>query len=1383
MTARLWSVVVCSMFYCAAAAATETPDEWGILPSDVEHSLIYYPDRASGAGANDPLMPFGAIIIPFETFNEALMHGRFTPTSNVDLLRFAYGTAGSLNDPTTLGLRAVIVKATEPELTDGGISLSIGTNVYIVVSDARYIPESDDEIEATQFFVVAGRLEALDEDLYYMQTKTAWYSFTNPPYVFADNGGNHTPMTFPTTCCNTDTFTFGAVVGYRCINPATSRNTAATPEATLLPMGHAQDVPLYVLRDPNAYAGAQYDNDSFKFSDPTHPPANFSSAVQCLSCTRTESEAPYGCSTPIACVSDDDCTSLESCRSGVCMLEARNQCLSDGDCNFGQSCVRGACVRTFAAANAGCTVDADCPKKQKCNGKTGQCYAPAANHQDPPPQGADPYVVAPGSVELVGGGIGPVSVNYGVDEEDEEIDVELDLIDFGLLVDTAESMAQVLNGHRACPDDEDVTAYHCLDPNFMESPCGQRYSPADMPPHYAPAGPLPTFCDELIAAAIRNGPKRNPIYPVLDTETVCRQGVAVVNNVNDVPQDNRPQAYQPKTSNARDTNAQQAAAVPVRPNAQQPGNNVSLTGDVESAAVQFGHDNDDGYTTECTEEYIGDPPAYQKAYQRLFNSYSTLYKLDGRHLGERELFYMPFQWDTDVNFDRNSISYEGGTDTASAQTRRDQALLIRERQAALNAIEERKNRWSGATRPREMRDCREYVFQRFYEHELFLEKAALLGSNDWAIWDLAFGPANEPTSIGTHMLDEDYGPPKSYLNDRVGGFKNFYAAARFPGNTRSGMTGYFKNVYFSLILPQALLNANLDFAYKDLLKVGQEESGEDAGIMHPDFRHLIDWNYHYETGRALRDRGITLKQFDHFAAYELPAFVQARNRLYRAIVDAMRDPNRANDMSCSGCGCNYEEQLLPVHSSAETGNRFAEWIDHSSTWSYFMRESDGGPMIYDRVYENGNAGRCPVRVTNELRNALRSLDRLMTRAELKGYLDLNRPTPADWSPRWFVESVKGLYLEDKEITYQYCKKFTNDDFQTYKARMNDTEYAGHPILQNYRELEASFDALIQHVRNLPKEVATGTDWHAGEGVNIEGGGFGASFSYHADIDVADYRDVNNLVDKNALSMGLDTGFRVDAKAFDINVPLISAGLDFDSKDGVHLPLIRVIDFDLLNIARDYALDQIGVDSDLVDLVEDPVQYAEDHVADFDLALESYDKELVSFEFSMYIPVIVPIYIVIRGGLTGHIGVSVGSDYETFESHPLSLTGTIKPYAIAKAFLEGGLSAIIAEISVRSNVTVVDISLPLDATMELSNNRNDPGDLKLGFVITGSSDIDLLSGNIKAKMCVGVWPFELCHRKTLYEWDAAIQEKSTFFELKLNTPVSLRDVILAETLLP
>jgi hypothetical protein len=1389
-------ITTCVLLYAHNVFAV-SPDAWGIQPAHGDTSLYNAPNRAMGAGGNDPTLPFGARIIPLEAFNDALSRGLFRPSGGGISERFAAGNAGALSDPSTMGLRAVVQKAETPSLATGGMDIPLGENVFIVVSDARYSPYSNDEIEAQSYFVVSGYLNKIDENNEFVPAKTPWISFTNPPFLFVDNKASSTPITFPTPCCNTDHFEGGQLSGYRCINPLTSRTTASSPEAAFLPMGRAQNVRFYVLAEPTVQPLGI-------FSNIQTPPAQFPAALQCLSCTRSVGDAPFGCNQPIACHVREDCTRLEYCNTQThrCEMLREVECNIDDDCGFNETCLKNTCVSLNGFNNAPnpCSTHMDCALKETCNLLTHTCQLrqAAASPNNPPHHGV---VNQQGSynadinnnVEI------PQDVSSPFDAPNEEEEIDLGDIDFASgLGEYDFGWMNQAQEQGACPRDNDITVLHCLDTDFMDSPCGQKYQPASGPPNYAPAGDQPNLCAQLIARALRNQPKRNPRMQEPVMERVCEEEyIPHVGNANERPNDGPPQAY------GRSIQKPSASrTLPIQQAAQAGGYNMSLDPEVEEDGfVSLAQDlnEQDDYVTECRDQPVEGTNPQAVVYQQLWSQYNTLYQLDGRPLQERFDPQASFQWDADTDYNRRALQYTGGTDTQSAQDRRVQVTHQQNNRRAREDIQARERRFAGEGVPQKILNCNEYVFQRFYDHSRFLEEAALLGANDWAIWELAFGDVLLPTSIGSRMLNPHWDGVKTYLGE---GVENIYGSAlrallpgqwdayrgAYDGQPNDRDARYYKNVFFSTVLPETVALNDFAFPYFNLMRTAQTPEGNQGGVRHSDLRTVRDWRYHQRTGQVLREKGYTLRDFDNFSNRELPAFIAARNRLLRAIVNNIspypnndRAPTCKEGSCCSSCACKLEKWILPWHATNRThADRFFEWMDHGYMWGYV---EDRRAQAQRNNPRNGDF--CTQRITQEIRDAASEVHALLTRAELKGYLDLNTATVADWSPRWFSETAKALFSHEKEELYKWCKLWTNDDFDVYKQRFAHINHSENgnldAILRNYHTLDASFATYQTRLNQLPASVRRGTDWHRGDAVEAGDAGFGVSYEYHSDIDVDDYTNNRNIPAPMDVTVSAEASFGVGVEVFGVEMPLLSAGIDFDSEDGADLPVVRILDFDMLSPARDLAGDALDAVNDLSNLVQNPVTLPEGGVGDFTFARQEYNVDIVSFQFSYIIPVSGPLVVVVSGGMSGSAGVRTSASYNTQSNIPVSFNAEVSPYVNTKVFLEGAVSAVVASVAIRTTIIIIDFSLPLTAGMDITANPIDPTDLNLDFDIVGKGSLEMLSGNIRLRICAGIWPFEYCYRKKIFEWDAAMHYDFTLFDLGLDEPVSLYDLALAEIL--
>ncbi len=1368
---------------------------------------------------------FHMTVIPLEAFNNAVKCGQFwnndAPDGDFSITTSAIAArtvASALNDPHVHGVRIPITKKTSLTQLDCTVYCETGvspigcvptrndfeTETAIVVANAQYKPGSTTDIEATNYFVVSGHLYGQSPWVVQLDE----YNYSNMRLVvdktplginesLTENANKYWSLFIPSSCCPLANTLNGTSIGYRCVAPGTNQPTVfATPGAgsiAMTPRGHAR-----VYSMPAGYPARGTEPKNYTdllFTSIENPPGAFAAVdAECLACLRSEASSP-------AAKTSYTCTpSNNPPPPGHALAECNN----NFGCRFGQFCVDQHCVASPLAAQRQCTEDNDCPAKQAC-GKDSLCHAlnatpkpPVAVNHDEPDADAAPLPVplfAGAPVVDVGGhnDLGMDNNNDGFDfgsagnNDEEQIDIDLD-------IDFVGHWSPASPPHEVCPPDNEITVLHCLDLDFMASACGQRFSPGSPAPNYEPRGEQPNKCKNLIRNAIRDLPKRSPYREAPLTQRVCEPGPVEEGEseggdcaVGGMNMDGSWDFDQGADCLVDDSGFQVE---------------VDLGAGGGHAQYAGNHVQQEEYAMNCHEEPLPfDQGSPNGVYARNFEEFSALYKLDGRPLMERrEGFptYHPFVWDADADFDRSELHATGGTGSQAGQSRVQSGVSQNDAANVRRRIRNRDDRWRGSRGTQQINDCSEYVFQRFYDHSKFMEEAALLGGDDWAIWNLIYGPEDQHASIGTRILSNRFNGPRDFLGNRFSRYGGGRIDHYLPG--QSNGHHYFKNIFFSVLIPPFFYEGEFEFPYRNLMRMVQDRSFRLNGHRFDDFRYTHGWRFHRDMGQYFSDYQVPLSAFDHFTTYELPQFLAARNRLHRILADGSgpiaqgeRYPYCLHDHCCLSCACYHEKWLLPYPYPNDYADKFFEWRDPGYNWDFAERDRE--LQAFAASHGIGGGGGCWAVVVDETRNAATAVDKLLGAAELKGYLNLEKPSVADWSPRFFIEEVKGLFVKEKEEAYELCKTYTGDDFGNYTSwfRSVDAAYVrNHAILQNYQTLEASFTEIKRLIEELPDEVKNGTAWEASDSSQVGSNDFGVNLSYHIDVDVGDYVSPEGQPSVGHSSIGFDGGFDVSALAFGHEIPLIEAGLLADYDKGVDVPYLRVVHFDLINFSTDMVSlldDDDGVHLDPEDYQPDDydpeVDLPPGTIPEFNFSVDTFEEELVSFQFSQEIPIFAGLSLIITGGVGGSVGAEFSAQFDiTLKDFPNYLPekhfdGTLAPFAQATAFLEGAVSvAHLASVAIRTDIVIVDFSLPVSANLDLINNEDAKlTDLLLSFNVTGTGDLDMLSGNIKARICAGIWPFEYCYRKKIFSWDAVWHDSFTLFDLDLAEPVSIQLVAL------
>jgi hypothetical protein len=1317
-----WALVMLVAVLAASTAAAQP-----IAPANPGSSIVLVPSTEQRD------LPFPARIISLSSFNILLAQGNFFPAASFqrDGARRAFGWA---NDPTVLGLVATFANL-------GSTQLTAGEQTFIVAADARFTPDGT-LIELQDYFFATGSLAGT----------VSWIS-TGAPRAVIYRATPQDP--FPTACCPGSTQD-GYPFGYRCVERSTGMTIAASPEAAALAV--SQSLPRLVhLADWTTYDGGLY------FPN-THNPVPGVSAEACLACARSCGGADAGISdagtpdagtpdagtpdagTPAgACVRDSECGAGKRCASnGVCVASALGAgdagpvwCQVDGDCAPTRQCTLGSCTPradVFACLGewcrgpgaGSCARQADCAVGATCKAGVclpGTCLAPT----DCPPK----YVCDTQARTCRR----PASPDSGVAAASQDAGSPGLFVLSGAMGGAGAASGEPILAFggqpqpvvyeqtpiNSCPRPHEVTARLCLDDEFYYSPCGARYHGAERSPAPRRSSSDPVTTQDALARyassqhtdlSYTSGQhmELNQAAGGEDDSTLCERLIS--------------HAF--RTWPKQDPRYERAAA---------PG----CTRD----AGPFAFDpNPKGGLTVAGQ--CGAPPpaaaSESQAYAAHLATWGPLYQLDGRPLAERATpdGGFVFRLGSDIDFDRRELTFDGGTGSFSARSLR--RFVPPDVVAARRAIDTREANWaSGDPARAQLTSCEEYVFQRFYDYARFEEEAALLGQDDWAIWRLAFGNRRLRTSIGTRILDGTGVTDFSGAPIRDDEYGRISLAPAGAGGR------YFKNEYFTPIY-------EADQPRTALFREALHRSGP------------ANWAWHRQMGEALSARGLTLAEFDSFEAESLPELRRARSDYYLSWIDAVRNgrpymPERYPPQRHAGTTLadNLTRVLFPVRAPDE----FADRLSQRRTTE---REQYANVGLGDVHWERAE--------TDGLARATDRLIRVLERAEAKGYLDLSRPTPADWTPRLFAQTVKGLLASSRERAFERCVRFTGDSFDLVKAR---GEAAHIDFVGNATAVDAYIADVERRLARFPSVLRadgrTSTWWSAGDQWDVGALGFGVDARYSVETGAEGFYRLN-VTPAQAVAgaqLGFSGDFAVGVKAFGAHMPVLEASIALHTSEPGHLPTIRSLDFDFLVPQAPVALHDV--------MLGDVLRPVGGLIGTFNFVRQRAEVEVASFEYTMVVFCGVPI--TLTGGVGGTVGAQVQAKLDRQGGLPSNLSGELKPGVNVSAFLEGGVSLLVASASIRATITLVDFSAPVSGSLSLTPVAGQ-SDLRLALDITAVGQLEMLDGNVSLKVCAGFWPVETCHKKKLFEWEAAVKQEFELLPPIHVAPISLWDITVAMT---
>jgi 6-phosphogluconolactonase (cycloisomerase 2 family) len=648
--------------------------------------------------------------------------------------------------------------------------------------------------------------------------------------------------------------------------------------------------------------------------------------------------------------------------------------------------------------------------------------------------------------------------------------------------------------------------------------------------------------------------------------------------------------------------------------------------------------------------------------------------------------------------------------------------------------------------------CEEYVFDKYFDYEVFEQLAAQLGDDYRAIVALAYDPVDG-------IAYDAQSQPK-VLRQRDGAVST---QLRWP------LGQPYKNAYFSFNPREAIRSGRLVnlTAVNDILSFELPSDASTAPAYEQEFE-FYDWeSVDYSQGGALLDHlentplGPPRNWDTHLAAstalsgesdrllYELrhvqerfSGLLEGRKALYDKLLGHMFQISLITN-SYYGDDLELIADYLDRH--AQQGPPLGQppsvdLLNVDEREEELIREQRG--FIVDTMTD-----------LHEIELAI--ADELALAEEL-GCLDTSVSwTPCDWSPRELAEYVQGQLLAEREADYQRCLDYTGGSFTFAADSRWLVEQAAPGVLGDFcgigpsrrcvlREtyvsspthLEQYFDALDawREALALPVDPETG-EVYVGQQASDVGGESSGHFGVDWDYAFAwSARDIDEGQCSTDVTISSTIG--VDAKVFGysterLGVPLFDADLTLRAHDDVAEPSLT--------------MRALGVEFYKPDVYAGPPPSI--HI------VQSPAKRIEPVPSQGTTILVAGIPVVIKGGVAGTIGVdmsltaaAVSCAQEDPVDEGLKVDGvfSVTPFAGVDVWAAAGVDVVVASAYVRADVNLVTFRLPFDVVVGVDVR---PPDSTLLAKAALGAEISTLSGRITLIIDYVLDEY----RRTLFSW--------------------------------
>ena len=672
----------------------------------------------------------------------------------------------------------------------------------------------------------------------------------------------------------------------------------------------------------------------------------------------------------------------------------------------------------------------------------------------------------------------------------------------------------------------------------------------------------------------------------------------------------------------------------------------------------------------------------------------------------------------------------------------------------------------------EVDSCAEYVYKRYHDYSRF-DDAAASCKNDYAcVVNLAMSttspginfsplrkqdPAHDAMDVQLQVSEPAYQQPKN----------GFFAFAEDPGDNEGVVTP----AYFSMLMT---IRGNAT----------ARNTAEGVGTLTAAPYHVTNrWAWHVQMYQSQKAENLTAQEYADMEARQ--ARVLAAMQQFRDLRAELVSVGRSVDVyaimhpNTSTCG---DIDIIPgggLNAPPSTwgdGPPPPELINGSGTGTCKHPKPAGPPMfppdsLQDRFQSAAN------QITDlliaEWNHASPKNGALIDH----GCLELSS-TRCDWSPKQFALFYQHRFEHDREKDFQYCIDASNDNFtaQNYPSVLPQ-DHADLPSWEKWMvdstRIRGDLIKLLPTVRNSDGSQTIGRNFPGGKVIGDKD--FAAvTYAYDANYSVTFNRAPPASKGQPATICSARGSVHGD----------LSASLDLPPVPGLSPGHVNVIDA-VLN-ARAGQNGTAGQSN----------AYASGHLLLFDKQIFSQDKEVDMGQFNIAPPsrtdlakgwgtdIFVPIAGIIP--LTIHIGVDFSAGFRWYvignapqdckpDSPIFALTGQIEPSVSANATLSAAIGISLfglgAEAGLRGDLTLLQVSAPVDVTLGVGASQNDDGVIRTSLLLDTNASLELtsLQGSVSAfaEIC-----FLACLsvEKELFSWPGVHLGGVPLFNLKKSFPL-------------
>lgn len=616
-------------------------------------------------------------------------------------------------------------------------------------------------------------------------------------------------------------------------------------------------------------------------------------------------------------------------------------------------------------------------------------------------------------------------------------------------------------------------------------------------------------------------------------------------------------------------------------------------------------------------------------------------------------------------------------------------------------------------------DCAAYARDKYDSYTRFDDAAAALGGDHRGMFDLAHGSVNDPRSIGSRAMALY---PMQGTDGRI-------FTVGFGGS-------HPKNRYFTTPLAPAddhSIDARIDPGDGTLLRlkgVVLDDPALAATLADDSDDHTVSFWWHAQMQALLG--GLLDERLDDLERAQAD-FAELLARRQIAV----------------------DEGILALNQAwrSETRRAIEDCYDGIGGFGVMrrMRDDDGpdgptfpGDHCLEDIDVEPEMGPYRAQVAARLAAFDAAIEARLEDAAAEGCLDVGSPTACDWSPRFFVQSLRDGIGATRQRAYEKCVTYTKDDFaalEDYTFRHPTTGAVMH-ARKDYTTSPAALDLFMSRRDAWRRALSAELD----EVLDPEGAPDGGPRMSGGASDAA---DMGNSM------FGAGYSYDMRWQLFDIEHGLcnLSAEVDgsFDAEVSVLGQTRQLVMFDAHAGFDRIAVDLEVFDQSLIDVEQNIIDQETYTLVDGERE-RSQDIVDATYRFTILgIPMSLELGAAGKVGATYGLEATIDRGGDDCDEVAARLGGRLTPSVQVDGYVEVAVDFVLLEAGVKGDLALAHVRLPFEATVGVEADNGMVGNLAL--TLGGKLDAALraLDGELALYAEIGFGPLSESAQKTLFDW--------------------------------